>query len=78
MSQSDAIILEAYKTARDTLVAAIANEEWVVEIEIRGKRTKFDSPTKCLEFVESQIRYYASIVDAASAGSGRNYAQLRR
>lgn len=78
MSLTDSEILEEYKLARDTLVGAIQTNESVVEIEIRGKRSRVTDPQEMLETVESMIRYYENRVSASTYGRARNNVRLRK
>ena len=78
MSLSDSDILEQYKLARDALVTAIGNNESVVEIEIRGKRSRVTDPQKMLETVEEQISKYERRISASTNGLARNNVRLRK
>jgi hypothetical protein len=46
------------KTARDAIVAGIAEGRLTIDIMIRGRRHTVESPTEALKQIEESIRIY--------------------
>ena len=75
-SLSDAEILEQYKLARDTIVAAIVDGTGTVEYQIGSRRVRRTDTTAALREIERLIQYYETRTNATS-GRARNQFSFR-
>jgi hypothetical protein len=58
MANSDAQVVEAIKTARDSVIAQIASGAILVEYEIRGRRVRNADPTESLTRLQGLLDIY--------------------
>ncbi len=77
MANSDAAYLEALKTGRDAIVAAIATGQLTVEYSIGRRMVEVEPSTEALERLDKLIDAAENKVSRASGGSVR-LARMRR
>ncbi len=77
MASSDADALNALKTARDAILAAIAGGSLTVEYTLGGETVRVEASTEALSRIESLIATYTRKASRASRSPFR-VASLRR
>lgn len=75
MPQTDSQVLEDLKTARDAVVAAIAEGRMTVRYKIGTREHETLDPLRALEGLEKLIQLYET---KSSQDSGRNLAKITR
>lgn len=58
MAQSDSAVVESIKTARDAIIAAIADGQTVVQYTIRGRSKTTTDPSATLLKLEELLQTY--------------------
>ena len=70
--------LELLITQRDLIEAAMGSERGFIEMEVRGRRVRYEATIQRLEYLNNEIAKLESGLAARRNGPARNLARIQR